>query len=267
MLAQRITTGILIILLLAGALFFLPPFWFLLVLLAVGALGSAEWAQMSNAFGRAGIFVFPLGVVAASVVLYYCKPYAILFNLAGVAIWLLLAASLFNGRQKAANASLTGIVAVAVISLAVFSIADLFESVRFGAFWLAGMFALVGIADSAAFFTGRRFGKKSLAPQISPGKTKEGLVGGLLAVWAVALGSGAMIWPEDNSQMLLFAAVCLLCTGFSVIGDLYISLQKRIAQVKDSGALLPGHGGVLDRIDSTLAVAPLYAVCVKTTLT
>ena len=267
MLRQRIITGFFIILLLFAALFSLPPFWFFLVLLSIGVLGSAEWAQMSNAFGRAGIVVFPIAVVAVSVVLYSYKQYAIMFNLAGVAIWLFLVASLFDTSKKSANASLTAVVAVFVISLAVFSIADLFVSIQHSALWLAGMFLLVGIADSAAYFVGRRFGRTKLAPRISPGKTKEGLIGGLLAVWVIALGSGAAIWPEDYSQMLLFAAVCLLCAIFSVVGDLYVSLQKRISGVKDSGSLLPGHGGILDRIDSALAVAPLYAVCVKTILT
>ncbi len=122
---------------------------------------------------------------------------------------------------------------------------------------LLGLFALVWIADSAAFFVGRRWGRHRLAPRVSPGKSWEGALGALLAAPVVAVplallpGYGLRALPE-----------LLLLTGFavvaSVVGDLFESQLKRQAGVKDSGTLLPGHGGVLDRIDSLTAAAPLF---------
>ncbi len=268
MLKQRIITGLILVLFLFAAIFFVPPIWFFLILIAVGAAGSIEWASMSESFGRAGSVIFPLAVIAGTLILYVYRDFALLFNLAGVALWLLLATTIFRTvEDRTKNAWLTASIAVAAISLAVYAIADLLATQQYGAYWLAGMFILVGVADSAAFFSGRRFGKTKLAPRISPGKTREGLIGSLLSVWVLSLACGALIWRDDYSQLFLFAVVCFACALFSVVGDLYISLQKRIHGVKDSGSLLPGHGGILDRIDSTLAVAPLYALCVNTMLT
>lgn len=124
--------------------------------------------------------------------------------------------------------------------------------------WLVLIAAAVAIvADSAAYFAGRRFGKHKLAPAISPGKTREGALGGAVAVLVyaaiVAQSSG-----HDLSPALLAAFLALFV--LSVLGDLFESWLKRRAGVKDSGHLLPGHGGVLDRIDSQLAVLPIAAL-------
>jgi len=112
---------------------------------------------------------------------------------------------------------------------------------------------LVWAADIGAFFVGRRFGRTRLAPNVSPGKTWEGVVGGALASALVAfLGSG---W--FNIPVLQFVPLCLAVVAFSIVGDLTESLLKRFAGVKDSGSLFPGHGGVMDRIDSVTAAAPI----------
>lgn len=132
-----------------------------------------------------------------------------------------------------------------------------------GALGLAGPWALLAIlvwvwaADIGAYFSGRRFGKHKLAPQVSPGKTIEGLLGGVLLALAVTL---ALLWlaPIDASagQLLLVALVTVLA---SVLGDLFESMAKRERGVKDSGTMLPGHGGMLDRIDSVTAALPVAA--------
>ncbi len=266
MLIQRVKTGLVITAGLFAGLFLLPPYIFFLLLLAIGAAGAIEWARMSHAFGRAGVFIFPIAVLALTSVLHYHQDYAVPFGLIGTVLWLLLAAWTLRTEIRKPNSWLTAITATVVISLAVFSISNLVISEPYGSLWVAGLFLLVAIADSAAYFSGVRFGKNKLLPRISPGKTREGLIGGLLVVWAASMGFGALVWSEDRSQIFVFAIVCLLCAIFSVIGDLYMSLQKRMCGTKDSGSLLPGHGGILDRIDSTLAVAPVYALSVKTLL-
>ena len=126
--------------------------------------------------------------------------------------------------------------------------------------------ATVWIADTAAYFAGRAFGRRKLAPAISPGKTWEGVYGALAAVAAYALA----LWPAarraggfDDSGIAPLAgwiAAALVLAALSVVGDLFESLLKRQAGVKDSGSILPGHGGILDRIDALLAAMPAAAL-------
>ena len=116
-------------------------------------------------------------------------------------------------------------------------------------------FILIWVADSAAYFTGREFGRIKLAEKLSPGKTREGLWGALLATLLLALVG---VWQFDLQLIaaVYFIVLCVLTALISVVGDLFESLLKRNAGVKDSGFLIPGHGGVLDRIDSLLAASP-----------
>jgi len=124
---------------------------------------------------------------------------------------------------------------------------------------------LVWIADSAAYVVGRAMGRHKLAPTISPGKTWEGVAGGLLGVQVYAIICAFMIPAlesrlEGGAKWLLYLGGAGLLFAASVVGDLFESALKRQASVKDSGTLLPGHGGVLDRIDSALAVLPVAAL-------
>ena len=125
--------------------------------------------------------------------------------------------------------------------------------------WLLAALALVWAADSGAYFAGRHLGRRKLAPTISPNKTVEGAVGGLLAGVAVAIGLG--LWAgADSAQLPALALVAALAVAVSIVGDLVESLLKRQAGVKDSGHLIPGHGGILDRIDGVLAAVPVFVV-------
>lgn len=125
---------------------------------------------------------------------------------------------------------------------------------RWGGVWALLVFGIVAAADVGAFFAGRRFGRLKLAPAVSPGKTWEGVVGGLLLVGLVA---GAVSpWLGVGSAQGVLAA--FIVAAFSILGDLMVSMLKRSAGLKDSGNIFPGHGGVLDRIDSLLAALPLY---------
>jgi len=117
---------------------------------------------------------------------------------------------------------------------------------------------LVWVADTAAYFAGRKWGRRKLAPSISPGKTWEGAWGGLAAAVAYAIICGTFLLGTMGWPALAVAAALL--TAISIVGDLFESAAKRQAGVKDSGALLPGHGGILDRIDSATAVLPVAAL-------
>jgi phosphatidate cytidylyltransferase len=129
--------------------------------------------------------------------------------------------------------------------------------------WLLGMMSLVWVADISAYFAGRRFGKTKLAPSISPGKTWEGVAGAMLGVSVcVLLGWKFSSFPIRAAFIpnLLMASWCWV--GLAVVGDLFESLIKRQAGVKDSGSLLPGHGGLLDRIDALTSTLPLAALAI-----
>lgn len=118
---------------------------------------------------------------------------------------------------------------------------------------------LVVAADVGAYFGGRKFGRHKLAPQVSPGKTWEGVAGGFVAATLMAFAGVA--WFKVS--MVPFLAVCAVVVVASIVGDLTESLFKRHAGLKDSGSLLPGHGGVLDRVDSVTAAAPVFLVSLE----
>jgi phosphatidate cytidylyltransferase len=125
-----------------------------------------------------------------------------------------------------------------------------------GPFYLLFALFVVWAADVGAYFAGRRFGRVKLAPSISPGKTWEGVIGGLVTVGVVATVFASLL----NLEMGLIVPFSMAAAALSVVGDLTVSMFKRTAGIKDSGKLFPGHGGILDRIDSVSAAAPLIAI-------
>ena len=128
-----------------------------------------------------------------------------------------------------------------------------------GQWLLLFILLLVWAADTGAYFFGRIFGKHPLAENTSPGKSLEGVAGGLVAVIALTLATGLFAgWPR--TEILAFGSLAVVVFLFSVLGDLFESLAKRHRGIKDSGRLLPGHGGILDRMDSLSAAAPAFAV-------
>ncbi|MCB1801411.1 MAG: phosphatidate cytidylyltransferase [Gammaproteobacteria bacterium] len=121
------------------------------------------------------------------------------------------------------------------------------------------LFILIWVADSGAYFAGRAFGRRKLSPQVSPGKTWAGVAGAMAGALLCAAGLMLGGW-SGNAAVVPLALLCLLVTALSIGGDLWESRLKREAGVKDSGAILPGHGGALDRIDSLLAAAPVFVL-------
>src|SRR5450631_3684934 len=274
MLRTRILTAAVLVAVVLAALFALPARgWGVVSLLAV-AIAATEWANLAG-FGKQMSMLFVGGTLLigldlllapysgfdphsgwpAAVVEYLCGA-ATLFWLIFVPPWLY-----FGWRSTSRLALLvTGWLLllstwVAVVQLQVRS-----------PWLLLALMAIVWIADTAAYFSGRRFGKHKLAPSISPGKTWEGVYGALFAVGAYALALLPLAARNGYAQTLTvgaavaWVALVLLLAAMSVTGDLFESLLKRQRGVKDSGQVLPGHGGVLDRIDALTAAMPAAAL-------
>lgn len=266
MLRQRVVTAIVLVAGFLVALFFAPPLlWLALVVLAT-VLAAQEWAQLAG-FSSRGRLIFValtalLGGVAGWLVQsspeqgWLCVIYA-----ASVLFWVVIAPRWLVKRWKLGgllHAVLTGWMTLLPIALALVHLREV------GALFLLGAMSLVWVADVAAYFSGRAFGRHKLAPSISPGKTREGAYGAIVGVIIVGLIYRALGGEVGLSAQpwLVWLILLLILTVLSILGDLFESLLKRQAGVKDSGTLLPGHGGVLDRIDSLAPTLPLIGLIV-----
>ncbi|MEW5838026.1 MAG: phosphatidate cytidylyltransferase [Pseudomonadota bacterium] len=260
MLKKRVLTALALASLLVLTLFWLPPLAFQAFMGLVVALVAFEWAGLAAWRGSLRL-AYVAGVVIAGLGLIF-SPLGETWHLAllsaGVLLWVLLSLRVFLYAHVPASfhhASFKLLLAPWVLWSAWFAMERL-HSLPDGAWWVLGTLLVVGVADSAAYFAGRMFGRVKLAPHISPGKTVEGLFGALVGVALYAL-LAHNFQPFAQLPLWPWFALVLTVTLFSVIGDLHESLLKREAGVKDSGTLLPGHGGVFDRVDSLLAAAPI----------
>lgn len=146
---------------------------------------------------------------------------------------------------------------IVIIGGAFIALVGIHQAPQYGAYYILILLLLIWIADIAAYFTGKKFGRHKLAPFVSPGKTWEGVFGALIAVLLSAFVIARILHLSPTDQVL-FAVLSLITIAVSILGDLTESLFKRRAGVKDSSQLLPGHGGILDRIDSLVAAAPIF---------
>jgi len=274
MLKTRILTAAVLIPLTLGALFWLGPIGWGVFTLAIVGVAAVEWAELAE-YRRTMWLLFVAGTLLIGLDLLFVPasgfetqsgwPEAITLVVCGAAtlFWLLLApawlAAGWRVESKLALAVVGWLVLIATWVAVV--------QIRARSPWLLlALMAIVWIADSAAYFSGRAFGKRKLAPTISPGKTWEGVYGALLATGLYAL---ALLWfaPEAGfaragslGALAIWLALVLALTALSIVGDLFESQLKRQRGVKDSGRILPGHGGVLDRIDALLAAMPAAAL-------
>ncbi len=259
-LKQRVITGIVLIaLVLLGVLIPTPPIFAIFSLIVIITLAGLEWARLV-ALTELNRTLFISGLLAISVLVYWSGELRWFFNVLGVIIWLILLVILAiyekDTQLYKENIWLLRLAAFLVLIPAWSSLITLQQ---FYPSLLLYLIFLIAIADSAAYFSGRSFGKTKLAPELSPGKTREGVLGGLAAatLWAIL---GAAFLGLPGSDWLFFIFLSMMVALMSVAGDLFESLLKREAGEKDSGSILPGHGGILDRIDGLLAALPLFTL-------
>ncbi|MBV2180278.1 MAG: phosphatidate cytidylyltransferase [Castellaniella sp.] len=270
MLRQRVLTAIVLLLIVASAVSASTPWPMLALLSLMTGCALWEWWRLvwNNPLARGGgaVLAVCLLVIASRLLVdgqgdlsrifqHGVLPVAVLF-------WLLPAPFMVLRAQVPARCPSAGLVLAGVVTLAATWYALAWVFVQQGAAALISLWAMIWCADIAAYFTGRSLGRHKLAPRVSPGKTWEGAAGGVVAA-TVWLAVTAAWWPGSYGALLVdrLGWPGLILTGvvlaaWSILGDLFESLLKRRAGVKDSSQLLPGHGGVYDRIDAVLPVAP-----------
>ncbi len=206
--------------------------------------------------------LFGLVIVALTwVIPQYLADYVLWLIYVSVLWWFSISYFLKYAKPKAASTELKLdklFIAFVVLPAAALAMQKI-HAMHQGADWLFYALALVWVADIGAYFSGKKFGKNKLAPNISPGKTKEGLIGAVIATSIYTL-IASYYFELDTERSALLVLLSVILTFISVSGDLYFSFLKREVGVKDSGNILPGHGGILDRIDSVLAAMPVFVV-------
>ena len=275
MLKTRVLTAVVLIPAVLAALFLLAPLFWALVVLVIIAIAAHEWSRLVQ-FPTLMRVVFVGVTVAAGLVLLtrsagFARGWQGNVVLAGCGVaalfWIAVAPPWVIARWPTRVPM--ALVGWFVLIGAWMALVEL--QARSPWLVLAAM-AIVWIADTAAYFSGRAFGKHKLAPAVSPGKTWEGVYGAWVAValYACALvpfaADAGLRAPVNAMTVIAWIVFVVLIASVSVVGDLFESLLKRHAGVKDSGALLPGHGGVLDRTDALLAAMPIVAVAAQLAL-
>ncbi|NQY62420.1 MAG: phosphatidate cytidylyltransferase [Alteromonadaceae bacterium] len=282
MLKQRILTALVLAPSAIAAIFYLPLAYFSSLLLFIMAVGAWEWGPLMGFSSRLRRLAFVLTNIIIISLLWYFFPLEelwlkqhqlqqpILYMLWLAVGWWILSAimtclyprySKFWASHRSIRAIFGWLTLVpAWLAFMVIRTSDYQVDSYHGAQLLMSLFVMVWSADIGAYFIGKAIGKKKLMPNVSPGKTYEGFLGGV-AFACILVCIAGLILDWSISEFLLVLGVTVVITIVSVLGDLNESMFKRQAGVKDSGSILPGHGGILDRIDSLTATAPIFALC------
>lgn len=265
MLKQRIITGLILATAFICAVVFLQTEALALVLGAAMMIGAWEWTRLA-VLSKLESLIFYVAMAGGMLGLYYFPAelqldqwllWAALLWWSGISVIILRYQPVEVDHAKGLVRLSKAMMGLMALLPAWWALVQLHNYGNYGFEFFIFTFLIVWFADVGAYFAGKSLGKNKLAPHVSPGKTIEGMLGGLLSV--VALSLAASFWFEfKGQQQLLFVLMCAVVGIYSVFGDLFESLMKRQAGIKDSSNLLPGHGGVLDRIDSVLAAAPVF---------
>jgi phosphatidate cytidylyltransferase len=254
-LGKRVTTAVVLAAALLVVLLWLPEWVMALVVTAMLLAGAWEWSaflRLSSPARRVPYVVLVALLLPVAWRVSADPEGRDLILVMAVLWWIvaLLWIGLAPRRVSRWSAGVAGVLALVPSWLA---LVRLLHAPPRGPQWVLFVLILVWVADIGAFFFGRRFGRIRLAPEVSPGKTWEGVIGGVAGSVLVAVAGSAWF----GVPLVGFLPLCLAAVGFSIVGDLTESLLKRFAGMKDSGTMFPGHGGVMDRIDSLTGAAPV----------
>ena len=263
MLKQRILTALILAPLAIAGIFFLPPLGFAIFIAIVLIIGAWEWANLAG-FNGLSRYVYA-ACIAILLIATHIIPAKIVLLLG--AVWWLTAFILVvkYPSLKEYWAKQWVISCIGVFSLVPgFTALLVLKQSNDSSFLILLLFFLIWGADIGAYFSGRALGNKKLAPEVSPGKSWEGFIGGAIAALIIAIG---MLYWLDKSDLsftrtVVFLIGCTVVVMISVLGDLTESMFKRNRGIKDSSNLLPGHGGILDRVDSLLSAGPIFALLI-----
>lgn len=267
MLMQRVITALVLLPMLLALVWFAPTGVLYAVLSLAGMLIAWEWAGLMR-FGSAraprAIYAALAGALLALVWWLPQRAAWLPWLLSAAALWWLLVPLLFAGfpgnlQRRPPGRIAMGLLGLLLILSTLLSLATL-HAMDDGVYKLLFLLFLVFAADTGAYLAGRNLGRHKLAPGISPGKTVEGAIGGLLLCAAWALTAGVYAFSVSGSTLGGLLVLSLVVALASIVGDLTESMFKRMAGIKDSGTILPGHGGILDRVDSILAAAPVMVL-------
>ena len=264
MLKQRVITALILTPLIIWAIFALPDTWFNLLLLLFIGLAGWEWALL------VGLKKTILRIIFAAILsifwvasVFYIEPTQ---DQLLILLWLLIAwwllrtvrIVIYKGKQASVEKFHPGRALNALIVIAApFYLVHVLRNMNDMPGYLLYALMIIWAADTFAYFAGRQWGKQKLAPMVSPGKSWQGVYGAI-ASGVVATIIGSYVFGFGVTQSFLLLAITLITISMSIIGDLSESLYKRELDIKDSGHILPGHGGVLDRIDSLTAAIPVF---------
>lgn len=258
MLKLRIISAVILAPTVILSVLYLQQPWFALFLAVVALLGAWEWSTMvAKTFLHRILYV----IVCSGLMLvgwFLQEEHIRLLMLIGGLYWVFILmllsfyqASWIGNYLLESFLHYSGYFVIVVGWLAMLSLHNQQPSL------LLFLFMLIWVADIAAYFTGKKFGRNKLSEQLSPGKTREGVIGAMVGTLLFSL-FGVYMWQEQLAigLAIYFVLLCMFSVLISVVGDLFESLLKRNAGMKDSGSIIPGHGGILDRIDSLLAASP-----------
>ncbi len=253
MLRTRIITAVVSLAILMAVLFVVPAVVAEIVIALVILVGAWEWSGFLGIKSNGGRYVY-VAIIAALMALTVSVFDVYTYQILQVAfLWWFVAfiwTFFFPTPIPAAIRWICGALVLVPLYVALLALYKLSPQ------YLLFSLIIVWAADIGAYFAGKQFGRVKLAPAISPGKTWEGVLGGIAMVAALSLA-----WAHyADLQVSVVLPFCLAVGALSVVGDLTVSMFKRTAGVKDSGSLFPGHGGALDRVDSVAAAAPLFAL-------
>lgn len=266
-LRQRTLTALLIAPPAVAAVLLLPTPYLALCLGLILAPAAWEWSAMTGVASRGGRLAYVAAVLLCLLILRQPQlrqwyPY---LTAVTAGFWCLVTIFLFRLRaieRKSDPDPTMAAVGLIVLIGPWLALIHLHGHSPQGPRLVLFLLALIWVADTLAYFTGRRWGRGKLAPVLSPGKTRAGVYGALVGAGLCGLLLG---WSMElpTTYRILVVALCLLTAFISIIGDLFESLVKRSRDLKDSGHLLPGHGGIMDRIDSLTAAAPLFTLGIQ----